>query len=277
VALLQGDLNRATALHEEGLTLLRAVGDEDGVAAVLGNLGYVALVRGDYAPAVAHSEESLARYRALKSVHGTAAMLGNLGRALLGQGDHERASGLLREGLVLSQELGNTWYTASALEGLAGLAAARGHWDRAAQRFGALEALVAASDITLHPSDRATNERYLATVRARLGASAFVAAWDAGRAMPFAQVVTEALAPVDLAQSPRPAPVAPDFAAAAGLTSREREVLARVAQGQTNKAIAEELFIAPSTVKDHVTSLFNKFGAASRAQLVAQAAERGLL
>jgi DNA-binding NarL/FixJ family response regulator len=54
-------------------------------------------------------------------------------------------------------------------------------------------------------------------------------------------------------------------------------VLALVAQGQTNKAIAEALFIAPSTVKYHVTSLLTKLDAETRTQLVAIATERGLL
>jgi DNA-binding NarL/FixJ family response regulator len=66
-------------------------------------------------------------------------------------------------------------------------------------------------------------------------------------------------------------------AVAAGLTPREREVLVLVAEGQTNKAIAEALFIAPSTVKYHVTSLLTKLDAATRTQLVTRAAARGLL
>jgi ATP/maltotriose-dependent transcriptional regulator MalT len=54
-------------------------------------------------------------------------------------------------------------------------------------------------------------------------------------------------------------------------------VLTLVAQGMSNKQIAEALFIAPTTAKFHVFNLFNKLGAETRAQLVAHAAERGLL
>jgi DNA-binding NarL/FixJ family response regulator len=50
-----------------------------------------------------------------------------------------------------------------------------------------------------------------------------------------------------------------------------------VAQGQTNKAMAETLFIAPSTVKSHVASLLTKLGANNRAQLSTIAVQRGLL
>ncbi len=61
------------------------------------------------------------------------------------------------------------------------------------------------------------------------------------------------------------------------LSSREREVLRLVAEGQSNKQIARALGIAERTVKFHVTSLFQKLAAENRAQAVARAAELGLL
>jgi DNA-binding CsgD family transcriptional regulator len=62
-----------------------------------------------------------------------------------------------------------------------------------------------------------------------------------------------------------------------GLSPREREVLALVAQGQSNKEIADSLFVAPSTIKTHVTSLLTKLDACSRAHLATIAARDGLL
>jgi DNA-binding NarL/FixJ family response regulator len=61
------------------------------------------------------------------------------------------------------------------------------------------------------------------------------------------------------------------------LSDREEEVLRLVAQGLSNKAIAKELIISPSTVNYHLTSLFNKLGVNTRAQAVAAAAQRDLL
>jgi DNA-binding NarL/FixJ family response regulator len=51
------------------------------------------------------------------------------------------------------------------------------------------------------------------------------------------------------------------------LSPREREVLALVAQGRTNRAIAEALFVSPNTVKTHVASLLTKLDVDTRAQL----------
>jgi DNA-binding NarL/FixJ family response regulator len=61
----------------------------------------------------------------------------------------------------------------------------------------------------------------------------------------------------------------------ARLTNREREVLRLL--GNSNKEIAATLHISERTVKFHVTSIFNKLGADTRAQAVAIAAEQRLL
>ena len=61
------------------------------------------------------------------------------------------------------------------------------------------------------------------------------------------------------------------------LTRREREVLGRIAQGQSIPTIAEELYLAPSTVKTHVQRLYEKLGVGDRAAAVAEAIRRKLL
>jgi DNA-binding NarL/FixJ family response regulator len=44
------------------------------------------------------------------------------------------------------------------------------------------------------------------------------------------------------------------------LTEGEREVLALMAEGRTNQAIAEQLFLSPKTVESRVSSIFSKLG-----------------
>ncbi len=62
-----------------------------------------------------------------------------------------------------------------------------------------------------------------------------------------------------------------------GLTPREREVLALLATGRTNRAIAHELFISDKTVARHVANIFGKLGVSSRAAATAFAYEHHLL
>ncbi|HEX2699241.1 MAG TPA: LuxR C-terminal-related transcriptional regulator [Acidimicrobiales bacterium] len=61
-----------------------------------------------------------------------------------------------------------------------------------------------------------------------------------------------------------------------GLTAREVEVLALVATGRTNKAIASELVISEKTVARHLSNIFTKLGLTSRAAATAYAYENGL-
>jgi DNA-binding NarL/FixJ family response regulator len=63
----------------------------------------------------------------------------------------------------------------------------------------------------------------------------------------------------------------------ARLTSREREVLALVAGGISNKAIARELRVSPNTVKFHIAAILEKLDAATRAGAVVAALRRGEL
>lgn len=66
-------------------------------------------------------------------------------------------------------------------------------------------------------------------------------------------------------------------AALSGLTEREREILVLIARGRSNAEIAAGLAVSPSTVKNHVTSLFAKIGVRDRAQAVIIAYEAALI
>jgi two-component system nitrate/nitrite response regulator NarL len=61
------------------------------------------------------------------------------------------------------------------------------------------------------------------------------------------------------------------------LSAREREVLNRIARGQSIPTIAAELYVASSTVKTHVQRLYEKLGVTDRAAAVAEAMRRRLL
>lgn len=64
--------------------------------------------------------------------------------------------------------------------------------------------------------------------------------------------------------------------APASLSNREREVLSLIAQGATNREIAERLFLSPHTVKDHTSSLYRKLRVRNRAEAVQRAERLGL-
>ena len=61
------------------------------------------------------------------------------------------------------------------------------------------------------------------------------------------------------------------------LTARERDVLAMISQGRSNKDIARTLKISPETVKSHVKNIFLKLAVGTRAAAVSRAGALGLL
>ncbi len=63
----------------------------------------------------------------------------------------------------------------------------------------------------------------------------------------------------------------------AELTSREQQVLALVVEGVANPQIARKLGIADSTVKNHISSIFDKLGVTQRTEAVAVAIRRGIV
>jgi len=63
---------------------------------------------------------------------------------------------------------------------------------------------------------------------------------------------------------------------AAVLTPRERELVACVAAGETNRQIAERLVIAENTVKNHIKNILDKLSLENRVQLTAYAVRQGL-
>jgi DNA-binding CsgD family transcriptional regulator len=80
-------------------------------------------------------------------------------------------------------------------------------------------------------------------------------------------------APAELAAAE---PEVPSVAASLGLTRREAEVLALVAEGRTNRQIGQALFITPKTAGVHVSRILAKLGVAGRGEAAAVAHRLGL-
>jgi len=62
-----------------------------------------------------------------------------------------------------------------------------------------------------------------------------------------------------------------------GLTPREHEILGLIAEGLSNREIAERLFVSENTVKTHSSRLFDKMGVSRRTQAVMRGKELGLI
>lgn len=61
------------------------------------------------------------------------------------------------------------------------------------------------------------------------------------------------------------------------VTNREKEILTQIAQGKTNRQISQELLLSQSTVRNHISSIFNKLRISNRTQATVVAIYSGLL
>jgi predicted ATPase/DNA-binding CsgD family transcriptional regulator len=276
IQLFQGESETAHALLEESLVQSRAVGDRRGSAYSLIMGAYAEIVQGGFTSAGGRLEEGLALLQEVGDRRGLAWGLYGLGWVSLSKGEAARASAQWQETLGLLQEIGQQWFIALALEGLAA-AAAQEQPAWAARLWGAAERLRETIGGSIPPMVQNVYEPFLGTARAQLGERAFANLWSEGRQMTL-ETVLGAQGKAALAQNPQPliAPKArPSYPA--GLTAREVEVLRWVAAGYTDNEIAEKLIISPRTVSTHLTSIYNKLGAASRIAATRFAVEQRLV
>jgi DNA-binding CsgD family transcriptional regulator len=105
--------------------------------------------------------------------------------------------------------------------------------------------------------------------RARLGTRKSESAWKDGQTMTTARALQYALGEDEAVSEASPA--------SSGLSRREREVVALVAAGMTNRQIADRLFIAERTAEGHVERIRNKLGVRSRTEVATWAVEHGIV
>jgi DNA-binding CsgD family transcriptional regulator len=120
---------------------------------------------------------------------------------------------------------------------------------------------------------------------AQLGEAAYDAAWSRGKALDLHSVVSALLTE---GTGGSPSSRDNDFAIPAHvlaananllepLSDRELEVLLKIAEGLSNHEVAEQLFVGVSTIKKHITHIYDKLEVSSRTQALVRARELKLL
>jgi DNA-binding CsgD family transcriptional regulator len=175
----------------------------------------------------------------------------------------EHAQELLVEGLEYVEQLRDVPLLVYGLHHAAAIAHDTGQLGRALRLVGAAEGLEAASGAGPWPAVRGGTERWLPRATGTVGTALCRYRWAAGRQLGFDQALALAAgAPVDVIPDP--------------VTAREREIAALVAEGLTNRAIAERLVVAERTVEGHVAHALAKLGFTSRSQIATWYTRRSL-
>jgi predicted ATPase len=192
-AMQRGATAAARAFFEESLALRRRIGPPRAIAASLNQLGNVAWLDEEYTAAIALFEESLAAFESAGSNWDVGNALSNIGFVALARGDTAAARRRFGASLELWQRLGYRRGLAMLLLGFAALSAQEGHYRGALRLLGAGEALLATAGGLLPRAERTTVDRAIAPGRRALGPAAEAAALAEGRALSPDAAIREAL------------------------------------------------------------------------------------
>ncbi|WP_225929007.1 ATP-binding protein [Rhodococcus opacus] len=279
-----GDRARTLRLSEEAAALCASSGNDAGACDALYRAAVTALgMRDDRAFEFARASLALAREHG--SPYRIASGLWIEGLCHWREGDQALAVARLREALPLYDARGFVEGIAMCCEGLALTAAAAGDAVRAATLRGAAEA---AWRSAAAPFPRAVVRSLGAEgigeeIRAALGDRSYGAAFARGSGFTIVETVRYAVGdqdPPSAGRSTRKAVTRSSARTGSGvasstpLTARESEVAELIAEGLSNREIAERLVIAQRTAEGHVERILTKLGLRSRAQVAAQLAAR---
>jgi len=310
----QGDYVAARAHLEEALDIARALGDDIAYAMALHALGNISAELGEFEAARTYYEQSralvpseddrqgpllslatialdqdrydeaevialdaLSRYRRSGNRQVEALVLATLGGISLARGNLEAAREHLAHGLSIMQELGRVTGVAQTLERFVGLATAQERFAGAVQLASSAMVLHERAGAPLSSIGRDRLERMLEPARRVLTADTAAAAWQAGCAMDLDRAVEAALAitALETVEPPDADRAPPVRSAPSRLSARELEVATLIAEGKTNRQIAEALVITEGTAANHVNHILTKLDFSSRAQIAVWVSEQG--
>ncbi len=253
---------------EAAFRLLTDAGDAKGAAAALFFSGLAPQFTGDVATACARFEAAVDRCADLGLTTLRARALQLLGLARIQAGDVRGAWAALAEGVPVVVDSGDRFGIAVGLGTLVGLAGTTDRPRLALRLAGALDEYAHVNQLAPPEPLRDLTDVLLAPARARVGTAADALRAD-GRRLSVADAVRAALS--DEPEQPwRTGP-------GAALTRRETEVAELVANGLTNRDIADRLVLSVRTIDVHVDRILTKLGFHSRTELTAWAHAEGLV
>ena len=259
----------STLAHgETAISLMRQAGNRSWLAYMLSDVGEHLVSYGDAARGETLMAEGMQLHRELGNKQGLGNKLSDIALMKHAAGDEAGATRNYAEGIRLLRESGDTWYLATPVGGLAAVAMSAGRPVQAARLIGAAGAMRERSGAALWPKERERFQQTESKARAALGEATYLREVAAGRALPLASAVVEAMAVAEAA------PEEPD---AGGLTPRELDVLRLLAKGLSNPEIADALYIGRGTVRTHVSNILGKLGARTRTEATMLARDRDLI
>ena len=267
---LCGEIDEGLAEVEEGLRRIVAARDALGMAIIHYEGALLLAVLGNADGALERCVAGLAFLQDTGERQLYASTLMVQGLILWLAGRHEESAAPLRQALEAVSEIGDVLVAALCCLGLAWHAARRERHPQAAWLLGYAESArrLSGDPVAMLPSLLEEQEKVQNAVRAALGDREFDRWRSVGAHMSGTEILEAVRADAEVPPSVRCVPGARDADGASdGLTPREREVAALVADGLSNREVAERLVISKRTADTHVEHILSKLGVTSRAQI----------
>jgi non-specific serine/threonine protein kinase len=229
------------------------------VSVALANLGQIALAKGDLRRAISASQEAIDRQRTLGYTWALGDTLRILGDALFESREFLPALEAYRESITMTKDEGDRRFLANSLAGIANVAAALHRPTIATHLLAAVSTLRIEIGAGMEIQQQQRFDHALKTVKTSLRSESFEREWEQGQSRSLDAIIAEATAGFD-----EQSPTISAGNHGAELTPREYDVLRLVANGLTDREIADLLHISPRTVGFHVTNLLTKLEVDSR-------------
>jgi non-specific serine/threonine protein kinase len=275
VAEARGDIDLAIRHFRDAHAVFAACGDDAFAALMLEGIADMNYRRGHLAEAEAQVIEASAMARRSANPIILGVVLGGLAQLRLEIGDLDGGWSALDECLTLYDLDPSPTRLSDTLAGYARAAERTGDAALAAVLLGKVDAIVETMG-AVRVEHFEQHARAFAATRNAIPRAAFDAAFERGRGLSDDDAKelardhsTRRSSPVGRNRKPASLPNA--------LTSREYDVLRLLAEGQSNREIAEALGLRYRTVTSHVSSILSKLDAPSRTSALAVAMRRGLL
>lgn len=266
-----GNLNESIALYDTAIAAHKAAGNTASTVTGLFQLALARTYKGDTSEAIRTCEEALE----LSSRHGErwghAYSLWALALCRWHMGENAEARKAATEALEIQAEFRDAMCTALTIDLLSWIATSESRFETAMDLSNAasdLWANLGTNPEALGPHLQADSALSASTLRGRIGVPKTPELGVPRPRLSQEEALARALGVTAPTITPEPTVVGSQ------ITPRQREIAQLVAQGLSNRSIAETLVLSPRTVEGHVENILSKLGFTARAQIAAWVAQQ---
>ena len=276
VALARSDLDAANGYFQGCFEARKEFADPEGMAVALTQLGEIALRQSRFDDALEIFDQSMSHYRDINDAGGQASAFAGAAKASAALGYYETAKRYFGEAISLAVAIHFVPLVLDILAGIGEMLALQGQPQDATNIFATVSRHPGIDYETRTWLERSIERFDISIDQKKVGNEDARQAAEAALAAPLDQAFS-LLSDHAAAHAAEVQPARARDRSPFDLTDRELEVLRLIAQGKSNRQIADTLVISANTAANHVKNILSKTNSANRAEATSYASTQGLL